>query len=161
MAPFVLITFHRDADLQSMLLYHSYSAEGLVPSTAISASGCGHRNHQMGTSGVAAVTLSFMNADIQFLVHLQRTGYFDRKDFDPQTVLQVCRRLCSIDTSTVEGNDQLGALINGLVDQGLITFQYTKDPNLHPKDRLDYWRIELTSTGISTLDQIRKSGAVE
>jgi hypothetical protein len=57
--------------------------------------------------------------------------------------------------STERGNNTLTELVNGLVGQGLITFTYSPDPNLHPKDMLDYWRISLTESGISAVNNAK------
>lgn len=37
--------------------------------------------------------------------------------------------------------DYVGTLVNNLVHRKLVRFEYDPNPNLHPKDSLDYWRL--------------------
>jgi len=48
-------------------------------------------------------------------------------------------------------NDDVTHLVNALVGEGLVHFEYIRDPGMHPKDVLDYWRIQLTGRGREAL----------
>ena len=39
----------------------------------------------------------------------------------------------------------VGKLINNLCDRQLVYCEYDTDPNLHPRDMLDFWRLTKTS----------------
>jgi hypothetical protein len=87
-----------------------------------------------------------MNRGLLLLMKLDETGYFAKSDYDPRPVFDVCDRYLGIDVSTERGNHTFTELVSGLVGQGHITFMYSPDPNLHPKDMLDYWRITRTES---------------
>jgi hypothetical protein len=92
-----------------------------------------------------------MNRGMLLLRKLDEGGYFARNDYDPRPVFDVCDRYLDIDVSTERGNNELTKLVNGLVGEGLIRVEYSPDPNLHPKDMLDYWRILLTESGMAAV----------
>lgn len=93
-----------------------------------------------------------MTPEIQLLARLKQTGYFDRGEFDPQPVFQVCRVHFGLDVSTQAGSEQIDVMIRRLTADGLAQFEYSSEPTLHPKDKLDYWRLVLTPTGVATLE---------
>ena len=80
---------------------------------------------------------------MQFIAELKEIGYFGRESFDPSPVLKVAKKRLGIDVCRAGGSDQLSTVINGLVRRGVIHFEYSRDPVLHPKDVLDYWRLLL------------------
>lgn len=77
---------------------------------------------------------------IKLLTELNSSGYFQLKPFDPSPVVSAAANI-GIDDA------ELSTELNKLVDAGIIIFQYDQDPMLHPKDKLDYWRITLTEEG--------------
>ena len=89
----------------------------------------------------------------RFLADLRDRGYFKRRSFEPREVIEAARRTFGIDVLMQGGNDRLSETINGLVREGMITFEYSQDASLHPKDVLDYWRNELTAKGESVLGE--------
>lgn len=94
-----------------------------------------------------------MTAGIQLLLRLKEAGYFEHRGFDPAAVFDVCRSHLLVDVATAEGSNKLSSLINSLVDDGLVIFEYSRDPSLHPKDVLDYWRLILTPAGLSKVNR--------
>jgi hypothetical protein len=100
-----------------------------------------------------------MSAGIGLLLKLQDAGYFARSNYDPQPIYDACNQYLGIDVSTEEGNNKLTDVINGLVKEGLITFEYSPDRDLHSKDVLDQWRISLTKTGVLAVSNSRANSA--
>ncbi len=72
------------------------------------------------------------------LTALQESGYFSSASFDPSAFVSVAERKLNVSWQYA---------VDQLVKDGLATLQYTEDPNIHLKDRLDYWRINLTEAG--------------
>ena len=95
-----------------------------------------------------------MDIGIELLRRLKEGGYFQPTTFDPAPIFQVCRRHLGIDVTSREQDERLTSVINGLVQSGLIKFEYSSDPRLHPKDSLDHWRLFLTAAGAAMLEEI-------
>ena len=94
-----------------------------------------------------------MRAELQLLARLKQAGYFERGDFDPEPVFQVCRVHFGLDIVNPIDREQIYAMIDCLTADGLARFEYSSDPKLHPKDTLDYWRLVLTALGGRTLQR--------
>ena len=74
------------------------------------------------------------NAD-RFMELLDECYQFGDPSFNPSEIyIQAGEKL------GYESN-YIGKLINNLVDRKLVIFEYDPNPNLHPKDSLDYWRL--------------------
>jgi hypothetical protein len=97
-----------------------------------------------------------VKAETKFLRHLSNSGYFESGSFDPQPVFQAARKFLQIDVASREENERLTMIINRWVEEGVIRFEYSKDPALHPKDVLDHWRLVLTPAGVAEIEDARK-----
>ena len=93
-----------------------------------------------------------MTSELQLLTRLKQSGYFERGDFDPQPVFQVCRLYLQLAVSTPAGSGLLEAMIRRMTAAGLVRLEYSPDPTLHPKDKLDYWRLLLTPSGATKVE---------
>lgn len=78
----------------------------------------------------------------QLLAAISASGYFKRSSFDPSS-------LCSLLEDKL--NIEHGHAIDLLTEAGLITFQYSSDPGLAPRDVLDMWKLNLTDAGKKSL----------
>ena len=94
-----------------------------------------------------------MTPELQILLSLERAGYFEKVDYDPRTVLQVCAACCGFDVGTLKGRDEVNSVICRMIAQGLVEFEYSSDSSVHPRDRLDFWRLVVTQCGRTALAQ--------
>jgi hypothetical protein len=97
-----------------------------------------------------------VKAETEFLQHLSGRGYFKEGSFDPRAVFEAARKHLGIHVTSVEGSERLTTVINRLVRKGVIRFEYSGDPTLHPKDVLDHWRLLLTPAGVAELEKTAK-----
>ncbi len=97
-----------------------------------------------------------MKAESKFLTDLIENGYFAKGRFDPQPVFDAARKHLGIDVCSSEENERLTAVINRMVREGVIRFEYSQDPALHPRDVLDHWRLLLTPESAVTLERQAK-----
>jgi hypothetical protein len=94
-----------------------------------------------------------VKAETKFLRDLRQRGYFAKEGFDPQPVFDAAKKHLGIDATTVEENERLTTVINRLVREGVIRFEYSQDPSRHPKDVPDHWRIVLAPAGVALLEK--------
>lgn len=75
---------------------------------------------------------------------LHEAGYFDRGNFYPSEFEGI-----------THAGVRLGAqrALDVLAGAEFTKFEYDSDPDLHPKDKLDHWRVVLTEKGQRLISQ--------
>ena len=71
---------------------------------------------------------------------LIQKNYFSTNKYNPKIVIDAASSVGIADSHLIN-------IINQLVNSGDLVFQYDPDPQLHPMDKLDFWRIDLTEKG--------------
>jgi hypothetical protein len=74
------------------------------------------------------------NAD-RLMEALESCYRFGDPDFDPTIIFTEAARRFGFES------DYVGHLVNNLVRRNIVTFEYTRDRSLHPRDVLDHWRL--------------------
>ncbi len=100
--------------------------------------------------GIPPETLGADDKAFRFLRELAEVGYFDTDDFrGTRTVREAVNNWFGFSVRS----DRKVDLINGLVGKGWITFRYNDD-DMDFRDRLDYWRIDITPQGQEFVDRM-------
>lgn len=76
----------------------------------------------------------------ELLRAIAATGYFESQSFDPSGVIRLVEYRLNISRDRA---------VSVLTVAGFVTYQY--DPNTHPRDMQDYWRLNLTNKGNEVL----------
>lgn len=78
----------------------------------------------------------------KLLLAIAKAGYFANDGADQDLFRRVAER---------DLNTSVERAIDVLTGDGLVTFSHDTGPSVHPKDRLDLWRLDLTSHGRNLL----------
>ncbi len=86
------------------------------------------------------MTPKLNETDLQVYRTLKACGYFERADFNPNPVWQAVASAKKMSLGDPQLSLEVDAFIARMKDAGLL-FSYTSEPDVHPKDVLDQWRL--------------------
>ncbi|MDH5730696.1 MAG: hypothetical protein OEZ58_17035 [Gammaproteobacteria bacterium] len=69
---------------------------------------------------------------------LDNSGYFQRASYNPEEFDKIVENKLGI------GRERA---LKALEGNGLANFEYDPDPTIHPREKVDYWRVVLTEKG--------------